>query len=61
MVVNLVFCLSGENGFGGSLGGLSPGPDVGTDLSIAGDGAASSGGNGGIAGGSRSTCTAFPG
>ena len=57
---NLIFCPSRGNGFGGGFGGLTSEPDIPRDPPIAGDEASSSGGKGGIGGGSRSTIEGCP-
>lgn len=56
-----MFCPSDENGFGGSLGGLTSESDIVRNPRIPEDGASSSGGKGGIGGGSRSTLEGCPG
>lgn len=55
-----MFCLSEGIGFGGSFGGLTPESDIAKDPPIAGDGTSSSGGKGGIGGGSRSMAKGCP-
>jgi hypothetical protein len=57
----LIFCPSGANGFGGSCGGLTPEADLARDLSIGGDTGPSSGGKGGMGGGSRPIAGGGPG